>query len=76
MWASAEVKKLMPGGFLEDSDIKQMVQNLVMLDSASINEELSGLLDYSRQDVKKFIKDFVQRVDTQRQVEAETKKVQ
>jgi hypothetical protein len=59
MWASAEVKKLMPGGFLEDSDIKQMVQNLVMLDSASINEELSGLLDYSRQDVKKFIKDFV-----------------
>ena len=31
MWASAEVKKLMPGGFLEDSDIKQMVQNLVML---------------------------------------------
>jgi hypothetical protein len=36
-----------------------MVQNLVILDSASINEELSGLLDYSRQDVKKFIKDFV-----------------
>jgi len=59
MWASAEVKKLMPGGFLEDADIQQMMQNLVMLDSASINEELSGLLDYSRQDVKKFIKDFV-----------------
>jgi hypothetical protein len=33
-------------------------------------------LDYSRQDVKKFIKEFVQRVESQRSVEIETKKVQ
>jgi hypothetical protein len=24
-WASAEIKKLMPGGVLEDQDIKQML---------------------------------------------------
>lgn len=47
----------------------------MMLDAVSINEELSGLLDYSRQDVKKFIKEFVQRVESQRNLEAETKKV-
>jgi len=66
----------MPGGFLEDDDIKQMVRNLVALDAVSINEELSGLLDYSRADVKKFIKEFVQRVDTQRNIQIETKRVQ
>jgi len=54
-----EVKKLMPGGFLEDEDIKQMVNNLIQLDSVSINEEISGLLDYSKQEVKKFIKEFI-----------------
>jgi len=36
-WACTEVKSLMPGGILEDDDIKQMVQNLLNLDSASIN---------------------------------------
>jgi len=66
----------MPGGFLEDDDIKQMVRNLVALDAVSINEELSGLLDYSRADVKKFIKEFVQRVDTQQNIQIETKRVQ
>lgn len=68
IWAAGEVKKLMPGGFLEDSDIKQMVANLVVLDSASINSELSGLLDYARKDVKKFITELIERVETQRKV--------
>lgn len=53
-----------------------MVSNIILLDSVSINEEISGLLDYSRQDVKKFIKEFIQRVETQRSLEIETKKVQ
>ena len=74
-WACNEVKKLMPGGFLEDEDIKQMVENLIVLDSVSINEEISGLLDYSKQEVKKFIKEFIQRVETQRNVLQETKNV-
>lgn len=62
-WACTEVKSLMPGGILEDEDIKQMVENLLNLDSASINQEISGLLDYSKKEVKKFIKDFIERVE-------------
>lgn len=62
-WASTEIKSLMPGGILEDDDIKMMVENLLNLDSASINQEISGLLDYSKKEVKKFIKDFIERVE-------------
>jgi hypothetical protein len=40
-----------------------MVENWVNLDSASINQEISGLLDYSKKEVKKFIKDFIERVE-------------
>jgi hypothetical protein len=53
----------MPGGILEDADIKQMVSNLVQLDSASIDLEISGLLDISQKEVKKFIKEFIERVE-------------
>jgi hypothetical protein len=56
----------MAGGILEDEDIKQMVDNLINLDSASINQEISGLLDFSKREVKKFIKDFIERVENQR----------
>jgi hypothetical protein len=65
-WACTEIKNLMPGGILEDEDIKQMVENLLNLDSASINQEVSGLLDFSKKEVKKFIKEFIERVETQR----------
>jgi hypothetical protein len=75
-WAQEEVKKLMPGGFLEDEDIKQLVSNLVQLDSVSINEEISGLLDFSKKEVKKFITDFIQRVENQRKYEEHSKEVQ
>ncbi len=47
-WACTEIKSLMPGGILEDEDIKQMVGNLLNLDSANINQEISGLLDFSK----------------------------
>jgi hypothetical protein len=56
----------MPGGILEDADIKQMVSNLVQLDSASIDLEISGLLDISQKEVKKFIKEFIERVEQTR----------
>jgi hypothetical protein len=56
----------MPGGILEDDDIKQMVANLLNLDSANINQEVSGLLDFSKKEVKKFIREFIERVETQR----------
>lgn len=67
--ARTEIKNLMPGGILEDEDIRQMVENWVNLDSASINQEISGLLDYSKKEVKKFIKDFIERVENQRRYE-------
>jgi hypothetical protein len=65
-WASQEIKNHMPGGLLEDDDVRQMIQNLVQLDTASINQELSGLLDFSKREVKKFIKEFIDRVENQR----------
>jgi ribosomal protein L18E len=43
-----------------------MVENLLNLDSASINQEISGLLDFSKKEVKKFIKEFIERVEKQR----------
>ena len=68
-WASTEIKSLMPGGILEDDDIRMMVDNLLNLDSATINQEISGLLDYSKKEVKKFIKEFIERVEGQRRYE-------
>ena len=43
-----------------------MVSNLVHLDSASIDLEISGLLDISQKEVKKFIKEFIERVEQTR----------
>jgi len=50
-WAVAEMKTHMCVGLLEDSELKQMIAGLVNLDSASINQELSGLLDFSLKEV-------------------------
>ena len=68
-WACTQIKSLMPGGILEEEDIKQMVQNLVQLDSASIDLEISGLLDISQKEVKKFIREFIERVEQTRKQE-------
>ena len=68
-WAGTQIKSLMPGGILEEADIKQMVENLVQLDSASIDLEISGLLDISQKEVKKFIKEFIERVEQTRKQE-------
>lgn len=53
----------MPGGLLQDEDVKMMVINLMNLDAQSIDQELSGLLDFSKKEVKKFIKEFIERVE-------------
>jgi len=45
------MKSHMCTGLLEDSELKQMIAGLVNLDSASINQELSGLLDFSLKEV-------------------------
>jgi len=46
-----------------------MVSNLVQLDSASIDLEISGLLDISQKEVKKFIREFIERVELTRKQE-------
>ena len=46
-----------------------MVLNLVQLDSASIDLEISGLLDISQKEVKKFIREFIERVELTRKQE-------
>lgn len=62
-WAVPEIKNCMPGGFFEDDDIRTMVDNMINLDSASINQELSNILDITQREVKKFIKEFIERVE-------------
>ncbi len=68
-WACSQIKNLMPGGILEDADVRQMVSNLVQLDSASIDLEISGLLDIGQKEVKKFIREFIERVELNRKQE-------
>jgi hypothetical protein len=74
-WAVTEMVKLMPGGLLEESEVKQMVGTFINLDSASINAEISGLLDFSQKEVKKFIKEFIDKIEGQRRYEFEAAKV-
>lgn len=62
-WAVIQMKKLMVQGMLEDEDLRQMISNFVQLDPESINEQVSSLLDFSKKEVKAFIKEFVERVE-------------
>ena len=62
-WAIAEFQKLMPGGIFEDEELLQMFENLCTQDSQAIQKELSGLLDFSLKETKKFIKEFVERIE-------------
>ena len=66
----------MPEGLLELEDIKQLVQTVIKEDSTSINETISGMLDFSRKEVKLFISEFIERVETQKRYEVNAKKVQ
>ena len=38
-------------------------------DSPTINQELSGLMDITNKEIKKFIKDFIDRIEQQRAYE-------
>lgn len=40
-----------------------------------INETLSSVMDFSRKDVKAFISEFIEKIETQRRYEAEAKRV-
>ena len=42
-------------------------------DAATINQELSNLLDFTQRDVKKFITEFLERIDTSRKYEQQVK---
>jgi hypothetical protein len=43
------------------------------LDKAGMNKELSGLLDFTDKDIKKFINDFIDKVEQQRKYEEKVK---
>ena len=45
-------------------------------DAASINQELSNLLDFTQVPVKKFINSFIERLESQRQYDQQVKQVQ
>jgi len=42
-------------------------------DAATINQELSNLLDFTQKEVKKFIQEFLERVETNRRYEQQVK---
>lgn len=63
-WAVGELCKLLQG-LLELDDIKQLVRNVIKEGPTSINETISGILDFSRKETKLFIQEFVTRVETQ-----------
>lgn len=43
-------------------DIDMILGNLIHKDVDTINQELSNLLDFTQKDVKKFLKEFIERV--------------
>ncbi len=45
-------------------------------DVVTINQELSGLLDFTQKDVKKYINEFIDRVDQHRRYEEQVKQGQ
>lgn len=51
-------------------------ENLISKDSASINQELSNLLDFTMKENKKYISEFIDRVEQQRKYEEQVKQGQ
>jgi hypothetical protein len=75
-WATGEIVKLMPSGILDRDSISQMVDNLLSLDSASINEQISSLMDFTKKSVQEFIQEFIKRIEFQRKRENDSKAVE
>ena len=73
--AVKELDKLMSGSGFELEDIKQLVSTLMKESPSAINETLSSVMDFSRKDVKAFISDFIDKIETQRRYESEAKRV-
>ena len=76
MWAAGELKKLMPSGMMAEDDILQLVGTLIYLDPVSINEQLANFIDFTKKEVKAFISEFIDRLETQRKYEEQVKTVQ
>lgn len=47
---------------------------MVTKNPAEINHELSNILDFTNKDVKRFITEFIDRIEVQRKLEADIKK--
>ena len=62
--AVKELDKLMSGSGFEPEDIKQLVGTLMQESASAINETLSSVMDFSRKDVKLFISDFIEKIET------------
>ena len=70
-WASAEISKL--SGWIPEEDAQTSVDHLIQQDKETIFNDLGGLLDMTKKEVKAFIQDFVERVETQRKIEEQAK---
>lgn len=66
----------MPIGILEDDELSQMFKNLTESDTSQITSELSGLLDFSLKETKKFIREFIERVKAANAYAEKVKKIQ
>ena len=53
----------MPSGMMTDDDLGQLIGTLIYLDSVSINEQLSNLINITKKEVKTFIADFIGRLE-------------
>ena len=75
-WAIEEFKKVMPGAIYEDDELRPLFANLTTTASeAQINQELSAMLDFTKKDAKKFIKDFVDKVKQVKAYQEKAKRV-
>ena len=51
------------------------MNQLVTQDASSINETVSGFLDYGRKDVKAFIQEFIEKIQAQNRYDEQAKAV-
>ncbi|CDW80309.1 activating signal cointegrator 1 [Stylonychia lemnae] len=73
-WATQELKNL--SGFLAEDEAKGLIDVLATKSPAEINQELSNLLDFTQQQVKKFINSFLERIANQKNYEQQVKQLQ
>jgi hypothetical protein len=60
---------------LEDNELKPMFQNLMNSTSDQINKELSNLLDSSLKEVKKYIKELIEKIKAAQAYQDKVKKI-